>query len=94
MLAVGKHGTVRTVKATLDFLTDNFAPEVVQEFIDGLGAVDDRLRPRRKPSGAFTVAKRSNAADLVTIAPRLTELGAVVSKFVHAVSAGPEKEAL
>ena len=42
ILAVTKSGTVRTLKATWDFLSENLASEVVQEFIDGLGAVDGR----------------------------------------------------
>ena len=67
----------------------------MQGFIDGLGAVDSHLRPVRKPSGDFTVPfKGSHAARLVTIAPRLKELGAVVSKLVLAVSAGPGGDAV
>lgn len=86
VLAVSKNGTVRTVRAALDYLAASCGPEVVQEFIDDLGAVDERLRPIRKPGGTFLVQKGSNAADLVTIAPKLTELAAVVSKVVQAVS--------
>jgi hypothetical protein len=92
VLDVSKEGKVRTVKACLDYLSANFGSEVLEGFISDLGAIDERLLPRRKPSGAFTVPKGPNAADLVTIAPRLNELAAVVSKLIHTIWAGSEGE--
>ena len=88
VLEAGTNGRIRTTKGWLDFLADNLPTRVLESFLDGLSSIDARMRPQKTSTGAFTVAKSTNAADLVTIMPKLDELAKVVAKAVGAVEAG------
>ena len=88
VLAIGTNGRIRTTKWWLDFLAENHPTAVLDSFLDGLSSIDARMRPLKKPNGVFTVAKGTNAADLVTIIPKLDELAKVVAEAVGAVESG------
>ena len=86
-LNVATKGVVRTSKRALDSLSENFGRDVLLAFVGGLGSIDSRMRPARKPDGSFTVPKSATgAADLVSILPKLDVLGGVISGLIRAVS--------
>ena len=85
VLSCSPEGHVRTSKRWLDFLGETDTPGLASEFVERLGTIDERLRPRRTPGGTFTVPKGSNAATLSTVAPRLDELRTLVSDTVTRV---------
>ena len=88
ILTVGTSGRIRTTKGWLDFLAENRPTSVLSSFLDGLASIDSRLRPLKKPDGAFSVAKSTRAASLTSIAPKLDALAEVVSTGVRASRSG------
>ena len=88
VLEAGTNGRIRTTKGWLDFLAENLPTRALESFLDGLSSIDARMRPQKTSTGAFTVAKSTNAADLVTIMPKLDELAKVVAEAVGAVESG------
>ena len=88
VLEAGTNGRIRTTKGWLDFLAANLPTRVLESFLDGLSSIDARMRPQKTSTGVFTVAKSTNAADLVTIMPKLDELATVVAEAVGAVESG------
>ena len=88
VLEAGTNGRIRTTKGWLDFLAENLPATVLESFLDGLSSIDARMRPQKTSTGAFTVSKSTNAADLVTIMPKLDELAKVVAEAVGAVESG------
>ena len=88
VLEAGTNGRIRTTKGWLDFLAENLPTRVIESFLDGLSSIDARMRPQKTSAGVFSVAKSTNAADLVTILPKLDELATVVAEAVGAVESG------
>ena len=88
ILAVGINGRIRTTKQWLDFLAEHSPESVFNSFLDGLKAIDPRLRPLTKPNGIFLVPKSTRAADLTSIVPKLDALAEVVSTAVRTSGSG------
>ena len=84
VLIFSTDGWLSTSKKWLDFLEAN-SLDLAETFADRLGAIDERLRPRRE-DGKFTVPKRSNAADLAAVAPNFDQVLAIISEAVERVT--------
>ena len=84
VLIFSTDGWLSTSKKWLDFLEAN-SLDLAETFADRLGAIDERLRPRRE-DGKFAVPKRSNAADLATVAPNFYQVLAIISETVERVT--------
>ncbi len=90
VLSVSTEGRIRTSKWWLDYLAENTPDGTLESFIHGLVAVDERLRPLKKPDGTWTVPKgEGKTADLVSVLPKLDDLAAVVATAVRAGETSP-----
>ena len=90
VLAISVEGRIRTRKWWLDYLAEHAPDGTLESFVDGLGAVDERMRPLKTPGGAWTVPKEKTA-DLVSVLPKLDDLAAVVTMAVKAVEMLPPR---
>ena len=92
VLAVSTEGRIRTRKWWVDYLVEHAPEGTLELFIQGLGAVDERIRPLQKSDGIWTVPKgEGKTADLVSVLPKLDDLAAVVATAVRAVETSPRR---